>query len=139
MKVPLSEIEKLKGYDWPGNIRELENIIERQVILNQTEVLRFASFSPLVQLDSVTNLKDRPEDSILTEREMVELDKANIMRALKACAGKVSGQGGAADVLSLKSTTLNSRIKKYQIDVRDYKHGSNGSDTILDFTLKAQP
>jgi PAS domain S-box-containing protein len=106
----------LRAYDWPGNVRELKNVIERAVILSTGKVLRLdlsmPGFAPRAGAvdEHLTGL-----DEILTEKDMRELQKANIMRALKQANWKVSGKGGAAELLDVKPTTLADRIRTYKI------------------------
>ncbi|WP_372779742.1 sigma 54-interacting transcriptional regulator [Litorivivens sp.] len=114
LKIPLSEIEKLKRYHWPGNIRELENVIERQVILARGETLRFDMSSTTA--DSAEPSLAPTESSVLTEQEMREHERRNLVAALEACRGRVFGQDGAAALLGLPATTLSSRLKKFKLD-----------------------
>lgn len=114
LKIQLSQMENLKSYHWPGNIRELENVIERQVILARDGLLRF---------DDLASASPEPNSSpsihsgaILTENEVKEIDRRNLLAAMEKCAGKVSGKGGAAELLGIKPTTVASRLKKYCID-----------------------
>lgn len=114
LKIPLSEIEKLKRYHWPGNIRELENVIERQVILSRGGTLRFDLRN--AALEPTTVVQDVAERSVFTEQEMRERERRNLVAALEACGGRVFGQDGAAALLGLPPTTLSSRLKKFQLD-----------------------
>lgn len=120
LKIPISELKNLQAYHWPGNIRELENVIERQVILTQGDTLRFQHL--LASPDSKI-IEDKPEETpaILTKAQLAKKEYENIISALKACNGKVSGADGAAELLAIKTTTLYSRIKKYGIDCRKFK------------------
>lgn len=113
--VSVQQIEQLQAYDWPGNIRELENIIERQVILAKGGRLQFElkANSPATRANPITH---RPKTAVLTQHEQQELDIRNIQQALMQCQGKIYGEEGAANLLGLKPTTLASRIKKYGID-----------------------
>lgn len=120
LRLPMSEMEKLSQYHWPGNVRELENIIERQVILAQNNMLRFQSLTearsePIEKQnkESATNMS-----KLMTELDLKALDRDNIIKALQLSNGKVSGGNGAAELLGLKTTTLESRIRKYNIDKR---------------------
>ena len=121
LRIPLHEIEKLKAYDWPGNVRELENVIERQVILIRGNIVRFNN---LLSSDNNAIIEGAGADKdnkheILTEPQLRQMEKQNIIRALHYCQGRVFGDGGAADLLSIKPTTLSSRIKKLGINTRD--------------------
>ena len=118
LKIPLRELEKLKRYSWPGNIRELENVIERQVILAQGESLHF---NDLPMDNEINEPKGQQANCILTEKQIKNQERDNIIYALREAKGKVSGKGGAAETLNLKPTTLASRIKKYDIDIRAFK------------------
>lgn len=119
LKISLSELEKLKSYHWPGNIRELENVIERQVILAQGNSIRFNEMVS-VNHENVTRevLNDK---TVLTDSEIKDRDRRNLLVALDQCQGKVFGEGGAAELLDMKPTTVMSRLKKYLIDPRDFK------------------
>lgn len=119
LKIAMSEIEKLKAYHWPGNIRELENVIERQVILARGDMVRFDELA-IKSEPSINSIKSNTT-SIMTSYEIKQHEKNNIIIALKKCQGKVFGYNGAAELLGIKPTTLSSRIKKYQIDAKQYK------------------
>lgn len=122
VRLPLAQVELLKRYAWPGNIRELENVIERQMIVSQDGRLRF---------DDLLVAGARVQDSPPVEQteagepvadELLQLKlRSNALAMLKLTAGKVSGEGGAAQLLGLKPTTLASRLRKWGIDPRDYK------------------
>ncbi len=118
LKIPVSEMEKLKTYHWPGNIRELENVVERQVILAQRGIVRFTGLVDALPRD---NNPDTVTTSrrVLTERELKSMERRNILMALKQTRGKVFGENGAAELLEIKPTTLASRMKKYGINTRE--------------------
>lgn len=118
LKIPMTALDKLCQYSWPGNIRELENVIERQVILARDGVLQFD--------DSIVSIDHQPHQrpkkaAVVSDNELQQQQKLNIISALQRCQGKVFGPGGAAELLAVKPTTLASRIKKYGLDLRDYK------------------
>jgi len=120
LTITIGEMERLKAYHWPGNIRELENVIERQVILATHNTVKIDAL--------VTPEKIHPEQrlttiqsEIITETELRQYDKNNIVRALRKTKGKVFGQQGAALLLKLKPTTLASRIKRYKIDINTFR------------------
>lgn len=120
LKVPLSELEKLKAYPWPGNIRELENVIERHAILARGDAMRFVGLD-LDEQAITSPASTAAIADIITDAERRSLERASIVKALQLCHGKVSGPNSAAEVLSIKPTTLASRIKKLGIDVRQFK------------------
>ena len=123
LKISLSELEKLKDYHWPGNIRELENVIERQVILAQGSTLRFSELLAKDQ-QNIARVGEEPDSSVLTASDLKQQERRNLLMALEKCHGKVFGHNGAAQLLGIKPTTLASRIKKYQIDTRLFKQSS---------------
>lgn len=98
-------LEQLNNYSWPGNIRELEHVIERVVLLTRDDVIR----QVLLPVDPVSNIA---EDKIKTSEEN---ERDHIIAVLKKCKGKIFGKGGAAELLGLNASTLNSRIKKLGI------------------------
>jgi len=99
-------IRELNDYNWPGNIRELEHLIERTVLLTREDVID--SFS----LPAAKNKADSTSASFKT---MAENERDHIIRVLKTCQGKVSGPGGAAEILGLPVSTLNARMRKLGI------------------------
>jgi len=103
--IPKEAMEALTSAPWPGNIRELENFIERAVILTQGSELRV----PLKELK-------RPCAAGTTSRSTFEdAERQAIIEALKAASGKISGPGGAAEQLGLKRTTLQNKMRKLGI------------------------
>ncbi|MBB3330303.1 PAS domain S-box-containing protein [Halomonas campaniensis] len=132
VRIPPSQLEVLKRYPWPGNIRELENVIERQVIVAQGRVLAFDDLSPAAgpplagpsSAEAAPSTRQAPapaEPALLTEHELASRQRENALAALRACGGKVSGPGGAAERLGVKPTTLRSRLKAWAIDPRDVR------------------
>ncbi|MBX9908287.1 MAG: sigma 54-interacting transcriptional regulator [Beijerinckiaceae bacterium] len=105
------DMARLTAYDWPGNVRELQNVIERAAILARQGRL----FIDLPQSErarpSVQAREEPVRAGILTEAARRERDRASIEAALAAAGGKVSGPGGAAEILGVRPTTLASRIK----------------------------
>jgi transcriptional regulator with GAF, ATPase, and Fis domain len=105
----LSAVQQLQQYDWPGNVRELQHVIERAVITSTGSRLN-------VELPPPTAAASPPEVAITnsvvrTDAQIRQLEADNIRAALKAANGKISGAGGAAQLLGMKPTTLTSRIK----------------------------
>jgi len=107
--ISATALATLQSYDWPGNIRELEHLIERSMLMaNGPEI------TAIELPQSNTTSFSEPEDSGKA-KTMEEMERDHIMRVLKMCNGKVFGPGGAAEVLNIPSTTLNSKIKKLGI------------------------
>jgi formate hydrogenlyase transcriptional activator len=105
--IPTQALQVLTNYDWPGNIRELQNVIERSVVLSNGPELRvampeFSGKSTPVALHGRASLSEAAE-------------RAQILQALKDAKGKVGGPNGAAARLGLKRTTLQSRMRKYNV------------------------
>lgn len=107
--------KELKAYDWPGNIRELEHVIERGVLLSNTSVIQEISLPNSKNL----GLIDSEDADVIKTIEENERD--HILKALKKTNGKVSGSGGAAELLGVPSSTLNSKIKKLGIKKSYFK------------------
>jgi formate hydrogenlyase transcriptional activator len=105
--IPTVAMKKLAAWHWPGNIRELENFIERSVILTHSSALQL----PLGEIG--TNGETQPAAG---SREPHDRDE--IMRILKETKGRVAGPQGAAARMGIKRTTLISRMKKLGIDPR---------------------
>ncbi len=114
-----ANVNTLMDYPWPGNIRELQNVIERAVILSRNGklVLNLPSGGDLAPVNEAGNVSANTAktEKIMTAAEMLSLEKQNIKRALAACGGKVSGKNGAAMLLGMKPTTVYSRIKSWQL------------------------
>ena len=111
--IPEETMQALSRWKWPGNIRELENFLERAVILTRGPVL----FVPLAELEI------EPEDGQVPDGEtstLHEAEREHILRVLRECKGQIGGEDGAAERLGLKRTTLNSKIKKLGIERSDY-------------------
>ena len=105
-------IQQLKAYDWPGNVRELQNTIERALIVSASSQIDLQSVLPKQQADSSSDVHvSQSQNRILNVDALKAFEKRNIERALNKAAGKISGQSGAAQLLGMKPTTLNSRIK----------------------------
>jgi DNA-binding NtrC family response regulator len=101
-------LERLMGYSWPGNIRELQHLVERNVVTSRSAVI------------TSVELPEEPDEVAAPAeasgfRQMAEVDKEHIIEALQRCNGKVSGKGGAAEILGINPNTLTSRMKKLGI------------------------
>jgi transcriptional regulator with GAF, ATPase, and Fis domain len=109
---PISKaaLSQLASYDWPGNVRELQNAIERAIILWQGGPLTFDLSGSRAAEKSGQPAKPTAMRSPLTRDELRRQERDAIAAALKQTNGKVSGRGGAAELLGMKPTTLASRI-----------------------------
>jgi PAS domain S-box-containing protein len=108
--IPEDTMEALVRWKWPGNIRELGNLIERAVILTRGPVL----YVPLAELRTAD-----PEDDALSEKRDLQIgERERILRALREAKGRIAGPEGAAARLGMKRTTLNSKLKMLGIERR---------------------
>ncbi|MGA2218832.1 MAG: sigma 54-interacting transcriptional regulator [Terracidiphilus sp.] len=111
--IPEETMQALVEWHWPGNIRELENFLERAVILTRGPVL----YVPLAELETRS---DEDEDEAPQSPTHQAAEREHILKALRAAKGQIGGPDGAAARLALKRTTLNSKIKKLGIERSDY-------------------
>ena len=102
-------LEEMKLYHWPGNIRELENLIERNVLLTRDDMINSMALPSMLERSIQVPPLEIPVST------MSEGERAHIIAALKKCKGKIWGEGGAASLLNLPPTTLNSKMKKLGI------------------------
>lgn len=117
------QVEDMRRYDWPGNIRELKNVIERAVILTREEGKLELSLPAAGSAPDIADAADRtpvsvlPEqgDNFVTEAEMKRQQRENIRRALEHAGWRVSGEGGAAELLGLKPSTLTDRMRALKL------------------------
>jgi formate hydrogenlyase transcriptional activator len=130
--VPVAVMKGLTGWDWPGNIRELENFIERTVILTRGKSLE----APLAELrktsagETVAHAQEAkrivaaagglPADKNGVAEQYAHKQRNEIVRALAACKGRVGGSDGAAARLGINRTTLLSRMRKFRIYAKQY-------------------
>ncbi len=114
--------KRLKSYSWPGNIRELQNVIERAVITSRDGSLNLDRALPDAVGDTLRNVKNRERitkevsERILQTRELQQLERTNILRALESTGWRVAGKDGAAALLGMNPSTLNSRIRALKIE-----------------------
>ena len=102
--VPLSVMDALRSYHWPGNIRELENVLERAVINSSGPKLRL-----------VDELKKPKKDFTMADRTLADMEREYIVRVLEQTNWKVSGQDSACEILGLDRSTLRARMRKLKI------------------------
>ena len=105
--ISAAALEQLMQYDWPGNIRELEHLVERNVLLTKTNEIE--------KFDLPKNNSNPLGQQTGKMKSMEEMEKEHIMNALQICNGKVSGSGGAAELLKMQPQTLHSKMKKLGI------------------------
>jgi two-component system, NtrC family, response regulator HydG len=107
-------LNKLIQYDWPGNIRELENVIERSVLLTTKNIISD------IALPESQKKATGPQSLSGPFKTIEENERDYIIAVLRKCKGKISGPGGAAELLNIKVSTFNSRIKKLGIKKEHY-------------------
>ena len=114
-------IEALQNYDWPGNIRELRNVIERAVISAGGGALEFDLLGngPDPTLYKRADVNE-PEPEYLTEQEIRRRERANVFAVLQKTSWKIKGAGGAAELLGVNPSTLISRIEKMGLKRPDF-------------------
>jgi DNA-binding NtrC family response regulator len=100
--MPKKSMEALQSYSWPGNVRGLRNMIEHAMILSQGKTLG-------VQLP-----KPRSLETDATQK-LQDMERRHITAVLERVRWRVAGKGGAAEILGLKASTLNSKMKKLRI------------------------
>jgi len=110
--IPDETMQALTRWPWPGNIRELENFLERAVILTRGPVL----YVPLAELET----EAEAEADALLDPSLYAAEREHILRVLRETGGQVGGTDGAASRLGLKRTTLNSKMKKLNIRRSDF-------------------
>ena len=103
--IPAKVMDALLAYDWPGNIRELENIIERALILSRNGALDHGEWLPAEKRSATPS----------SSRKLEDVEKTHILEVLRKTRWKVSGEKGAAAILGLNATTLEARMKKLGI------------------------
>jgi len=103
---------RLMTYSWPGNVRELENVIERAVITSRDRRLNLDRALPEAKGEAIP---DKISGRILSARELQDLERENMVRALEESGWRVSGAKGAAELLGMNPSTLSSRMKALEI------------------------
>lgn len=100
---------EMQKHSWPGNVRELEHLVERQVILTNGSIISS------IELLSAKDILVQGSGETTT---LMEVEKSHILKVLQQCKGKVSGSGGAAEILGISANTLFSKMKK--LGIRSY-------------------
>ncbi|MGA6970534.1 MAG: sigma 54-interacting transcriptional regulator [Candidatus Binatus sp.] len=119
LRLTVSQLQQLRGHDWPGNVRELLNAVERAVIASRLGSLqleipgaKLESFGP-----ATAPCESREESEVIPDKEMSRRARDNMVAALKRSGGKIYGPGGAAELLGIRPSTLNTRVKKLGLKV----------------------
>ena len=124
IRISQGDIQQLQHYSWPGNIRELQNVIERAVIVSQRGRLNFdlphTAKNRKPESSSHKHVNHDDDIKILTRHQLATQERENIINALRHSKGKVFGVDGAAEMLGMKPTTLASKIKRYKLDKTQY-------------------
>lgn len=115
-----SNLTQLQTYDWAGNVRELQNVLERAMILSRSGRLKFdLPAGPVSGKTTERHANRLAPDArvadILSERQLKQLERDNMTAALKRCEWKIYGRGGAAELLEINPTTLIERMKRFRI------------------------
>jgi formate hydrogenlyase transcriptional activator len=118
-RIPKKTMDLLQSYSWPGNIRELRNVIERAIIL---------STGPTLHVERLESIDAVPSPPMTLQ----EVERRHILQILEMTNWRVSGKMGAADILGLKATTLEARMKKLAIQRPASSHHSFARTGHLD-------
>lgn len=102
-------LQQITNYNWPGNIRELEHVIQRAILLTDGNTIKDIELSTSSKMHA-----DQASESF-SIKTILENERDYILYILKKCNGKISGIGGAAEILDIHPSTLNSKIKKLEI------------------------
>ena len=100
---------EMKRYSWPGNVRELEHIIERSVLLESGDIIK------QIHLPVPKSALREDGDSTFKLTTIEENERQHIFDTLAYCAGRITGPGGAAEILGVPPSTLHSKMKKLGI------------------------
>jgi formate hydrogenlyase transcriptional activator len=121
--VPAEAMNALSAYSWPGNIRELENFIERAVLLSRgkelrvpvSELLADSNLPPAAAAGSARAFESANASASSTVSTLEHAERAHILRALQQTEWRIGGPKGAALLLDMKRTTLQARMRKLKI------------------------
>ena len=117
MGISNTQIDLLNRHHWPGNIRELKNVIERAVILSKSSRLRLDLAMPELQDTNNKELHQTQADNdeFYTDEQFRQLEKNNLLKALRHTGWKISGKDGTAELMGLKPSTLAYRMQRFSI------------------------
>ena len=102
-------LQQITNYNWPGNIRELEHVIQRAILLTDGNTIKE------IELSTSSKMHAEQTNESFSIKTILENERDYILYILKKCNGKISGAGGAAEILDIHPSTLNSKIKKLEI------------------------
>jgi len=102
-------LQQITNYNWPGNIRELEHVIQRAILLTDGNTIKD------IELSTSSKMHPEQANESFSIKTILENERDYILYILKKCNGKISGIGGAAEILDIHPSTLNSKIKKLEI------------------------
>ncbi|MFC0780760.1 sigma 54-interacting transcriptional regulator [Flavobacterium sp. HJSW_4] len=102
-------LQQIMNYNWPGNIRELEHVMQRTILLTEGNTIKE------IELSMSSKMHPEPAQESFSIKTILENERDYILYILKKCNGKISGAGGAAEILDIHPSTLNSKIKKLEI------------------------
>lgn len=115
--VPENIMEQIVTYEWPGNIRQLEHVIQRAILLSESTTIKEIQLPRTLEQQTSPTTDSYQEGVIKTINEN---ERDYICYILKKCKGKVYGAGGAAELLDIPASTLNSKIKKLGIKIKAF-------------------
>lgn len=115
--LPFSQkhIVELQRYDWPGNIRELQNVLERALITAKHGAVSFQYLLEQEPSQTIQHNQAVAIEQVLSIQQLKQLETENLQLAIKLCEGKIFGDEGAAKLLGINPTTLISKLKKLGI------------------------
>lgn len=112
-KIAPQVAHQLRSYTWPGNVREMEHLIERSILLSPDKILQEVYIPKPIPTG-------KPGPAQLANRPLEEVERSYIIEVLRRCSGKISGTGGAAEILQIPGNTLHSKMKRLGITRSDY-------------------
>ena len=104
--IPVDAMDSLKAYTWPGNVREVRNVVERAMIVNQGPILEIE-----LPGDAVRSMR-----GAVASEKLVDVEREHIRAVIESTGWRIRGSGGAAEILGLKPTTLEARMKKLGLE-----------------------
>ena len=117
LKLTRSQLNHLKNHDWPGNIRELKNVLERAVILSTgNKLLLELALPDIANRPVVEPISIDMDNDLMTDNDIRAIERANTIKALEKSKWKISGDNGAAKLLGIKPSTLAYRITNFNIE-----------------------